>query len=166
MTKMDWEGASRRDGVPRELATSRVQPTDWPARGQKQDPWEPIGPDLEVPTCPGVVRWANRSRRMVLHVEWIPPRGTPKRIAQDRAEYLLNDLGGRGVIYRPLGRSMVAEVIPRDDDRRLFGAPALMGGGPGVGANWEVTERDGLWWVRVARTSMPLDALIWRMAYR
>jgi len=78
---------------------------------------------------------------------------------------LLNSLG-RQFVYRPLGPSMVAEEIPRDDMEWLFGAAALMGGGPGVGASWEVIERDGLWWVRVARTSMPLDALIWRMAYQ
>jgi hypothetical protein len=54
----------------------------------------------------------------------------------------------------------------RNDEEWFFGAPALRGGGPGARTDWEVTERDGLWWVRVARTSMPLDALVWRMAYR
>ena len=96
-------------------------------------------------------------------MEWTPERGPAKRIAADRAEYVFYELRRRGVEFRPRGKSFVA-VVPREDDELAFLHP-LSFTGDCLGARWELFEEHSRWWIRVARTKMPLDALIWRLAY-
>lgn len=126
------------------------------ASHREPPPWQAIGPDLEIPLCPGVVRWSMRPRDRVLSVEWEPERGESQRIFRDRAEYLLHELTRSGLKLVPVGASRVGQGQ----------FEVSRGREPGVGATWSVSRDEAsLWWVKVAKSRMPLDALIWRMCF-